>query len=57
MLHRNRYDVAQKQSQTLGIRCPQYGQQMPSTWAIDAHHVVSECPPNGHRETNQWADF
>ena len=21
-----------------------YGQQMPNTWAIDAHHVVPECP-------------
>jgi len=29
-----------------------YGQQMPNTWAIDAHHVVPECPPNGHQQTN-----
>lgn len=34
-----------------------YGQQTSNTWAIDAHHVGSECPPNGHRQTNQWADF
>ena len=30
---------------------------MPNIWAIDAHHVVPECPPNGHRQTNQWTDF
>ena len=32
-----------------------YRQQMPNTWAIDAHHVGSECPPNGHRQTNKRA--
>ena len=46
------HDIAQKPSRTLGTRCPQYGQQMPNTWSIDAHHVVPECPPNGHRQTN-----
>ena len=57
MLHRNRHDVAQKLVHTLGTLCPQYGQQAPNTWAVDAQHVVSECPPNGHQQTNQWADF
>ena len=51
------HDIAQKPSHTLALNARGYGQQVPSTWAIDAHHVVSECPPNGHRETNQWADF
>ena len=46
------HDIAQKPFQTLGTQCPHYGQQMPNTWAIDAHHVGSECPPNGHRQTN-----
>ena len=46
------HDIAQKSSQTLGTRCPKFGQQMPNTWSVDAHHVGSECPPNGHRQTN-----
>ena len=46
------HDIAQKPSQTLGTRCPKFGQQMPNTWSVDAHHVGSECPPNGHRQTN-----
>ena len=38
------HDITQKSSQTLGTRCPKFGQQMPNTWSVDAHHVGSECP-------------
>ena len=40
-----------KTSDTLGTRCPQYGQWVPVTWSVDAHHLVPECPLNGHGQT------
>lgn len=41
----------------MGTRCPPYGQWVPITWSVDAHHMVPECPCDGHSGTSQCAYF